>query len=96
MYYLLSAGLVFIIATSINYFVSQQYVFTGSARSLYSGYLFFLIIGGVGLLFIRVLMYLFVDIAHLHYVISRTLIALVVGWWNYLMNLYLNFKVAEK
>lgn len=93
-YYLLAAGTAFIIATSINYIISRHHIFPGSARPAHHAYLFFLLIGGVGLLLITTLMYLCVDILQLHYLVSRVLIAGVVGWWNYLMNLYVNFKVA--
>jgi hypothetical protein len=37
-----------------------------------------------------------VDLLGLHYLVSRILIAGVVGVWNYLLNLYVNFKVAGK
>jgi len=96
MYYLLSAATAFIIATSINYVLSRRYVFLGTDRPVHSGYAFFILIGVVGVCAITVLMYLFVDILHLHYIVSRVLVAFVVGWWNYLMNLYVNFRVAGK
>jgi len=94
LHYLFSAGIAFTIATTINYLISRHHVFVGSKREAYVGYALFLFIGGVGLVLITGLMYLFVDIFHFHYLISRILIAGVVGWWNYLMNLYVNFRVV--
>lgn len=94
LYYVVAAGVAFIIATSLNYFISRRYVFTGSERGVRSGYLLFLLIGGVGVLIIMTLMYVLVDVFAFHYLVSRILIAGVVGWWNYLMNLHVNFKVA--
>lgn len=94
LYYVVAAGVAFVIATSLNYVISRRYVFTGSERGVRSGYLLFLLIGGVGVLIITTLMYVLVDVFAFHYLISRILIAGVVGWWNYLMNLHVNFKVA--
>ena len=94
LYYVVAAGVAFVIATALNYVISRRYVFTGSERGVRSGYLLFLLIGGVGVLIITTLMYVLVDVFAFHYLISRILIAGVVGWWNYLMNLHVNFKVA--
>ncbi|MDQ5955194.1 MAG: hypothetical protein QG621_197, partial [Patescibacteria group bacterium] len=53
-------------------------------------------IAGVGALMVMSLMFLFVAIFGWPYLISRVLIASVVGVWNYLMNLFFNFNVAGK
>jgi putative flippase GtrA len=95
-HYLISAGVAFVMAMSLNYVISRRYVFPESTRSVYIGYALFLLIGGTGLFLVTALMYIYVDVLHLHYLMSRILTAGVVGWWNYLMNLYVNFKVVEK
>ncbi len=95
-YYVLSAALAFIIAVSCNYFISRKLVFKGTLRSAHAGYLIFLLIAGVGLATVTGLMYVFVTLLGMNYLLSRVLIAAVVGIWNYLMNLYVNFKVAGK
>jgi len=93
-HYVLSAGLAFLIAISINYFLSRRFVFAGTLRSIHAGYTIFLAISGAGLLLVVVLMYVAVDILNINYLLSRVLIAGIVGIWNYLMNLYVNFKVS--
>ncbi len=95
-HYVFSASIAFIIATSTNYVISRRYVFPGSERSVHEAYLIFVSIGGVGLLFIASLMYLLVGVFGLHYMVSRVMVASVVGVWNYAMNLYVNFRVAGK
>lgn len=95
-HYILSAIIAFIVALSINYQISKRYVFYGSLRSDLAGYIFFLLIGLVGIIIITISLYVFVDILHLHYITSRIIIASVVGIWNYLMNLYVNFRIAGK
>lgn len=92
--YIFSAGVAFIIAVSINYFVSRRFVFRGILRRAGAGYGIFLVIAGAGLVAVTTLMALFVGVFGWHYLISRILIAGIVGFWNYLMNLYVNFKVG--
>ena len=94
--YVLAAGTAFVIATSLNYVLSRRFVFLGTHRSLSLGYVYFFMIAGAGLLTVTTGMYVFVGLLHFNYIVSRVGIALVEGVWNYLMNLYVNFRVAGK
>ena len=91
-----SAGLGFLIAVSINYTLSRRFVFKGTLRSIHAGYIGFLVIAGTGLVFITAGMYFLVEVLGWNYLISRVLIAFFTGTWNYLLNLYVNFRVAGK
>lgn len=95
-HHVVAAGLAFLIAVSCNFLISRRLVFKGTERAAGKSYAAFILIAGCGLVFVSGLMYVAVDIIGLHYLVSRILIAGVVGMWNYLMNLYLNFKVAGK
>lgn len=92
--YLISTAVAFVIAVSINYYFSRKFVFTKTLRSIHHGYYAFLCISGAGLLFVVLLMAFFVELLSFNYLISRIVVAAFVGMWNYLMNLYVNFKVA--
>ena len=94
--YVLATPLAFAIAISVNYFISRRYVFTGTLRSVHTGYGIFLLIAGAGMAGVTGLMVLFVEVFRLPYLPARVLVAGIVGLWNYLMNLYVNFKVADK
>jgi putative flippase GtrA len=94
--YLLSTGLAFLIAVSANYYVSRRLVFSQTTRKITHGYYAFIIIAGVGLILVISLMALFVELFDWNYLISRVVIAGVVGIWNYAMNLFVNFKVVGK
>ncbi|WP_419779331.1 GtrA family protein [Maridesulfovibrio sp.] len=91
-----AAGLAFFIAVSINYYISRHLVFKGTTREFKQGYLGFLLIAGTGLVIVTGGMYIMVDILKWQYMISRILVSLATGMWNYLLNLYVNFKVAGK
>jgi putative flippase GtrA len=95
-YYVLATAMAFGVAVSINYFLSRRFVFKGTLRSVHEGYGIFILIALVGLGTVTGLMILFVEVFHLHYLTARIIIAGIVGMWNYLMNLYVNFKVAGK
>lgn len=91
-----AAGFAFLIAVSINYVLSRRFVFKGTLRSVHAGYGGFLAIAGCGLLIVTVGMHGLVNVLGWNYLLSRVLIALVTGTWNYLLNLYVNFRVAGK
>ena len=94
-HYLFSTGLAFFIAVSLNYFLSRRYVFPETFRSFRRGYVYFLSIAFSGMLFVLALMFFLVEYFQLAPFVSRIAVASVVGFWNYLMNLYVNFKVAK-
>lgn len=91
-----AAGLAFAIAVSINYMISRHFVFHGSERGAVEGYANFLLIAFGGLALVSGMMYVFVTVMGMNYLISRISVALLTGFWNYSLNLYLNFKVAGK
>ncbi|WP_421901486.1 GtrA family protein [Maridesulfovibrio sp.] len=91
-----AAALAFFIAVSINYLISRRLVFKGTTREFKQGYLGFLLIAGTGLVIVTGGMYIMVDILQWQYLISRILVSLITGLWNYLLNLYVNFRVAGK
>ena len=94
--YVLSTGVAFFIAISINYFISRRFVFKNTLRSVHEGYALFVVIAGIGMVAVMCFMSILVGVFQWHYLIARILIACFVGFWNYLMNLYVNFKVAGK
>lgn len=96
MHYALATPLAFGIAISVNYFVSRRFVFRGTLRSVHAGYGIFILIAAVGMAAVTGLMVLFVEVLRLPYLPARVIVAGIVGLWNYLMNLYVNFKVAGR
>ncbi|OAM89271.1 hypothetical protein AW736_13525 [Termitidicoccus mucosus] len=96
LHYAFAASIAFFVAVSINYAVSRSVVFKGTVRSFNSGYLIFVFIAGGGLVAVALLMLLCVDMLGMNYLLARITIACLVGIWTYLMNLFINFKVAGK
>lgn len=93
-YYLHAAVSSFLIAVSLNYFLSRRCVFKGSTRKLAAGYLYFFKAAVAGALTTGFLMWLFGTTATGNYLLIRIIIAGFIGMGNYLIHLYLNFRVA--
>lgn len=91
-----AAGLAFFIAVSINYYISRKLVFKGSERGFKKGYLGFMLIAGTGLVIVTGGMHIMVTVLGWQYLIARILVSFATGLWNYLLNLYVNFRVAGK
>ena len=94
--YVLAAGVAFLISVSVNYLIARKFVFKHSLRSARAGYANFILIASVGLVVVTGGMYLLVEQTSLGVFAARLVVAGVAGVWNYLMNLYVNFKVAGK
>lgn len=95
-HYLFSAGIAFLIAVSLNFVLSRRYIFKGSTRSVKVSYINFILIALVGLGLVVGGMYVLVTQFSVSYIIARIFVSGITGIWNYLMNLYVNFKVAGK
>lgn len=92
--YWASTALGFLIAVSLNYFVSRRFVFKGTQRKIHHGYLYFIALAGGGALLVTAAVAGLVATFALHYLVARVLVACVMGMANYLFNLHFNFKVA--
>ena len=92
--YWLSTWLGFVIAVSLNYFISRRFVFRGTGRRIDHGYAFFILFALGGAAFIAGAVTLLVTLFGLHYLVARIGIAAIVGIGNYLFNLHFNFRVA--
>ena len=94
--YLVATATAFIVAISINYVVSRATVFRQTERSLRQGYINFIGLAVTGMMITIGGMYILVSMLSVNYIYARVLVAGVVGIWNYLMNLYVNFKVVGR
>ncbi len=92
--YYVSTALGFLVAVSINYFLSRKFVFRGTNRKVHHGYLYFIAIACGGAAIVTGSVAFLVTALAFHYLVARILVACIVGVVNYLFNLHLNFKVA--
>lgn len=84
-HYLLSATLSFIAGLFVNYLISIRWVFRCSKLSnrLWE-FVIFSIIGIIGLGINALFLYLLTEYLHLHYLVSKLIVAAIVMLWNFL------------
>lgn len=56
--------------------------------------MYFIAIALVGMVLVTGAMYVMVELLGIYYLLARVVVACVTGVWNYLLNLFFNFKVA--
>ena len=84
LHYLVSATISFIAGLVVNYLLSTSWVFRKSKlENKWAEFAIFAIIGVVGLLLNNLLLYLFTDLARIHYMISKLLTTALVMIWNF-------------
>lgn len=95
-HYLISAAVGFIVGLTVNYILSVRWVF---AYRKYSSPLqefsIFAVIGIIGLLLNEAFMYLFTDIAGVHYTLSKLLATFLVFLWNFTARRYALFTPSK-
>lgn len=91
--YLWSAAIAFILGLVTNYLLSISWVFKKNATmQRWQEFLFFAIIGVIGLGFNELIMYVGTDMLHLHYMLSKLISTVIVFFWNFFARKYLLFN----
>lgn len=93
LYYLVSAAIAFLLATSAHYITARRFAFRETTRSFHEGYAWFIAIATVNLIVTLVCLNLLVEQLGIYYLIARTLVSMVVGTLNFITNSVLNFKI---
>ena len=96
-HYLFSASLSFIAGLCVNYLLSISWIFKSSTYSNRTlEFVFFAIIGVVGLLLNELLLYMATDVLHLYYMLSKVIAAGIIMLWNFFARKYLLFNPQNK
>jgi putative flippase GtrA len=90
--YLPAAALAFLVAMSIHYVISRLWIFTESDRGIASGYFYFLINTGVGLVVTLATFWALINLLDFHYLLARVGASIVAGILVFVLNGVFNFK----
>ena len=83
-HYIVSATFSFIAGLVVNYIISTSWIFRNSKLSSTTvEFVIYGAIGVVGVVLNNILLYLFTDILHIHYMISKLITAALVMGWNF-------------
>jgi putative flippase GtrA len=89
---ILAATLAFLVAITLHYILCRIWVFRGTERAVASGYVYFLINAGVGLVLTIALFAAFMEVPGLHYMAARVIASVFAGLAVFLLNAILNFR----
>lgn len=88
----LAAALSFILSNSIHYLLGRTWIFAGSHRPIGSGYVYFFMNAGIGLILTVALFGLFTDLVALNYLVARVVASIFAGLAMFVLNAVLNFR----
>jgi len=94
LHYLIAAAVAFITGTTVNYYLCKALVFNAYIPRFKNTpeYLFFIIIGVIGLGLTELFMYLFTDVVGFHYLASKIISGTLVSLWNFFARRLVIFK----
>jgi len=87
-----AAGVSFLGATSLHYIFGRNWIFRGTSRAVASGYGYFLINGGIGLVLTLALFAALISWTPINYLVARVAVSVFAGLVMFLLNAMLNFK----
>ena len=90
--YLWSAAIAFLLGLVTNYLLSISWVFRRNENLRpWVEFLFFAIIGVIGLVLNELIMYVGTDMLHMHYMLSKLISTGIVFFWNFFARKFLVF-----
>ena len=92
--YLVAAAIAYLIAITVQYALSRVWVFRRSDRGMATGYFYFLINAGIGLVATLAMLFALVELAGLFYLVARAISSVVAGVLMFVLNAVFNFKTV--
>ena len=89
---LVAAAIGFLASNSVHYAFGQAWIYRGTERGLASGYGYFLVNAGIGLVITIALFAAFLRWTPMHYLVARTVVSVFAGLTMFLLNAIFNFK----
>jgi putative flippase GtrA len=94
-YYVLAATISFTVSLIANYLLSVAWVWTNhTGRESHIDAIIFGIIGVVGLGLTDLIVYIFTDLAHLNFIVSKLIAFIIIFFWSFGARRWL-FKTKE-
>lgn len=81
-----------ITANTLHYLIGRAWIFPGSDRKLASGYFYFLVNAGIGMVVTMVLFALLIRFTSINYLLIRVFVSLFAGLLTFLLNALVNFR----
>ena len=88
---LIAATIGFVVASTLHYAAGRKWIFTGSDRPIATGYFYFIINAGIGLLITIAMLAIFLRWTSINYLVARVIVSLFAGLVTFLLNAVLIF-----
>ena len=88
----LAAAVSFVVANTLHYAAGRSWIFRGTERKVATGYVYFLVNSGLGLVVTVLLFAALMRWTNIHYMTARILISLFAGLMMFLLNAVFNFR----
>lgn len=89
---LVAAAAGFLVSNSIHYVFGRTWIYRGTERGVASGYAYFLVNAGIGLVVTIALFAAFLRWTSMNYLVARGVVSVFAGLVMFLLNALLNFK----
>ena len=89
---IMAAGIGFLVANSMHYFLGRSWIFKGTTRRRSTGYAYFLVNALVGLTITLTLYAALLEFTSLDFLTARVIVSLFAGLIVFALNAVLNFK----
>ena len=88
----IAAGIGFLVSNSIHYAFGRGWIYRGTERGIASGYAYFLVNAGIGLIITIGLFAAFLHWTSINYLVARIIVSVFAGLAMFLLNAMLNFR----
>ena len=95
-HYLYAATVAFVATHSLAFYINTKWGFKDSKASRKTGYFKYIGFGLIGIIVTVYLLRFGVETLGIHYLISRILVGLIVGFFNFTMNYFITFKMGSE
>lgn len=87
-----AAAVAFVVANSLHYGFGRSWIFRGTDRAFASGYFYFLVNAGIGLVITLSLFAAMIRWTPINYLVARVLVSVISGLTVFVLNAVLNFR----
>lgn len=88
----IASGIGFIVGNAFHYILGRTWIYRGTDRSVGTGYILFLVNGGIGLALTVGLMALLLEVTPMNYLVARVIVSVFAGLAMFVLNAVWNFR----
>ena len=98
LHYLIATVIAFLVGLTVNYLLSKAFVFQAeqAPTGAVGEFIVYALIGAAGLAITAGLMYCAVELAHMHPLVAKCVIAVIILAWNFFMRKILLYRRKEQ